>query len=167
MKTFLEFNFAKHKETERRLELLKKVLEKDGLRVESFLNVSKPYIFCYAPLENLDFQGIRIFENGKTMAFQVAKTKETLPYGIARSLEINDLFDQICEFENDKSKAVQVLIKEINKEVRKFFSMSKDAEDELMGKIIDGQSGGDKAGAIVIRNTGTDYANQVFSKFGN
>jgi hypothetical protein len=35
-----------------------------------------------------------------------------------------------------------------------------------MGKIIDGKSGGDKAGAIVVRNAGTDYANQVFSKFG-
>lgn len=166
MKTLLEFNFAKHKETQRRLELLKKVLEKDGLRVDAFFEESKPYIFCHAPLNNLDFQGIRIFENGKTMAFQVAKTKETLPYGMARSLEINDLFDQICEFESDKNKAVEILIKEVNKEIRKFFNMSKNAEDELMGKIIDGQSGGDKAGAIVIRNAGTDYANQVFSKFG-
>jgi hypothetical protein len=166
MKTLLEFNFAKHKQTEKRLSLFKKVLEKDGFRVDEFFNDSKPYIFCYAPLENLDFQGIRIFENGKTMAFQVSKTKDTLPYGIARSLEINDLFDEICSFEPDKFKATKILIEEISIEIRKFFSKSKSAEDELMGKIIDGQSGGDKAGAIVVRNAGTDYANQVFSKFG-
>lgn len=166
MRTLLEFNFAKHKETERRLGLLKKVLEKDGLRVDEFFKDSKPYIFCHAPLENLDFQGIRIFENGKTMSFQVSKTNDTLPYGIARGLEVNDLFDQICEIESDKTKATEILIKEINIEIRKFFSQSKGAEDELMGKIIDGKSGGDKAGAIVIRNAGTDYANQVFSKFG-
>ena len=41
MKTLLEFNFAKHKETERRLGLLKKVLEKDGLRVDEFFKESK------------------------------------------------------------------------------------------------------------------------------
>ena len=100
------------------------------------------------------------------MSFQVSKTKDTLPYGIARGLEVNDLFDQICEIESDKTKATEILIKEINIEIRKFFSQSKGAEDELMGKIIDGKSGGDKAGAIVVRNAGTDYANQVFSKFG-
>lgn len=166
MKTLLEFNFAKHKETQKRLEILKKVLEKDGLRVDKFFEDSKPYIFCHAPLSNLDFEGIRIFENGKTMSFQIAKTKDSLPYGQARGLEINDLFDQICEFESNKDSAAETLVKEINKEIRKFFSQSKNAEDELMGKIIDGQSGGDKAGAIVIRNTGTDYANHVFSKFG-
>lgn len=166
MKTFLEFTFAKHKETEERLKLVKKILEKDGMRVDDFFDDGKPYIFCFNPLNNLDFEGIRIFENGKTMSFQVCKTKDTLPYGIARSLDINDLFNQICETEEDKKEATETLIKEVSKEIRKFFRQSKMAEDELMGKIIDGQTSGDKAGSIVVRNTGTDYANQVYSKSG-
>lgn len=166
MKTFLEFTFAQHKETIDRLALVKKILEKDGFRVDEFFDDKKPYIFCFNPLENLDFQGIRIFENGKTMSFQVCKNKDTLPYGIARGLDINDLFDQICEFETDKKEATESLIKEVAKEIRKFFRQSKNAEDEMMNKIIDGQSSGDKAGSIVVRNAGTDYANQVYSKSG-
>jgi hypothetical protein len=166
MKTFLEFAFAQHKETEERLNLVKKILEKDGLRVDSFLSESKPYIFCFNPLNNLDFEGIRIFENGQTMSFQVCKTKETLPYGLARALDINDLFNQICNVEAEKKEATETLVKEVALEIRKFFKHSKFAEDELMGKIIDGQSAGDKAGSIVVRNTGTDYSNQVYSKNG-
>lgn len=166
MKTFLEFTFAKHKESEERLGLVKKILEKDGIKVDSFFDEGKPYIFCFNPLNNLDFEGIRIFENGKTMSFQVCKTKDTLPYGIARSLDINDLFNQICETEEDKKEATETLVKEVSKEIRKFFRQSKMAEDELMGKIIDGQTSGDKVGSIVVRNAGTDYANQVYSKSG-
>jgi hypothetical protein len=166
MKTFLEFAFAQHKESIDRLGLVKKILEKDGLRVDSFFEESKPYIFCFNPLNNLDFEGIRIFENGKTMSFQVCKTKDTLPYGIARALDINDLFNQICELNSDKQEATDLLVKEVSKEIRKFFRQSKNAEDEMMNKIIDGQSSGDKAGSIVVRNAGTDYSNQVYSKSG-
>jgi len=166
MKTFLEFTFAKQKETENRLSIVKKILEKDGLKVDEFFQNTKPYIFCFNPLNNLDFEGIRIFENGKTMAFQVCKTKDTLPYGSPRSLDLNELFNQINEVEPEKYKATETLVKEVAKEIRKFFNLSKMAEDELMGKIIDGQTRGDKVGSIVVRNAGTDYANQVYSKFG-
>ena len=73
------------------------------------------------------------------MSFQVSKTNDTLPYGIARSLEVNDLFDQICEIETDKTKATEILIKEINTEIRKFFSQSKGAEDYLKDKMGSGK----------------------------
>ena len=164
MITFLEYSYAQKKESKMRLKLIKKCLEKDGLKVDDMTEDVKPYIFCYTPLKNLSFDGIRIFENGSTMSFQTSKKKETLPYGVAREMPVNELFYQICEFQPDKDKATEELVKEISKMVRTFFKQSKEAEDELMGRSIDGQTGGDKAGAIVVRNTGTDYANNIYSK---
>jgi hypothetical protein len=166
MITFLEYSYAKNKETKKRLLLVKKCLEKDGLKVEDVTNDVKPYIFCFAPLKNLSFEGIRIFENGSTMSFQAAKKKTTLPYGLPREIPVNDMFYQISEFESDKMKASEELVKEIAKLVRNFFKQSKVAEDDLMGKVIDGTSGSDKAGAIVIRNMDANqsYSNTVMSK---
>jgi hypothetical protein len=165
MITFLEYSYAQKKESKQRLSLIKKCLEKDGLKVDDVTEDVKPYIFCYTPLKNLSFDGVRIFENGSTMSFQTSKSKDTLPYGMSREMPINDLFYQICEFQSDKTKATEELIREIAKILRIFFKHSKEAEDELMGRVIDGQSGNDKAGAIVVRNAGTDYSNNIYSKF--
>jgi len=166
MKTFLEYSYAKNKETKKRLLLIKKCLEQDGLKVDDVTDDVKPFIFCHTPLKNLSFDGIRIFENGSTMSFQTAKKKSTLPYGVARELPVNDIFYQIQEFQPDQEKAAEELSKEIAKLVRKFFKQSKIAEDDLMGKVIDGSSGSDKAGAIVIRNMDANnaYSNTIMSK---
>jgi hypothetical protein len=166
MITFLEYSYAKNKETKRRLLLVKKCLEKDGLKVEDVTDDVKPYIFCYTPLKNLSFDGVRIFENGSTMSFQTAKNKTTLPYGMPRELSVNDMYIQIAEVEPDKEKATEELVKEVAKVIRGFFKQSKIAEDDLMGKVIDGTSGSDKAGAIVIRNMDANqaYSNTIMSK---
>lgn len=166
MITFLEYSYAKIKESKKKLELVKKCLEKDGLKVSEVTEDVKPFIYCYTPLKNLSFDGIRIFENGSTMSFQVSKSKDTLPYGMPREIPVNDMFYQISEFESDPSKASEELVKEIAKLVRNFFKQSKLAEDDLMGKVIDGTTGNDKAGAIVIRNMDANqaYSNTIMSK---
>ena len=166
MGTFLEYSYAKTEESRIKLRLIKKCLEKDGLKCEEIVDDVKPYLFCYTPLNNLSFEGIKISENGSTMSFQTSKNKNTLPYGTPRELPVNDMFFQIKEIKPDQEKAMEILVKEVAKLVRHFFMQSKVAEDDLMGKVIDGTSGSDKAGSIVVRNmdASNSYSNQIYSK---
>ena len=73
---------------------------------------------------------------------------------------------QIKEIKPNQEKAMEILVKEVAKLVRHFFMQSKVAEDDLMGKVIDGTSGSDKAGSIVVRNmdASNSYSNQIYSK---
>lgn len=168
MKTFLEFHNVIDQETKEDLEMLLHVLRKDGLRVEDFLESGDmPYIFCYNPLEDTSFQGVRIYKHGTILAFKVAKFPDSQPYGAAYNIDLQGMYDALIEDKKEKKEALKELCKKVCEEMRKFFRKSKIAEDKIVKSQIRDPDALDGAGQIVIRNTGTDYSNNVYSNNKN
>jgi hypothetical protein len=163
---FNEYVNRHHFMAKKRLRLLKRVLEKDGLEVEDFTHDNQdPYIFVYSYPVSTTFQGVRFYMHGEILAFRTQKKPETQPYGEAYELDVQTMLVDVFETEDDKSEKniTKILMKLIGREVRNHFKKEKVAEEELLtGQISNAK---DAAGQIVIRNTGTDYSNTVFSKF--
>jgi|APGre2960657373_1045057.scaffolds.fasta_scaffold00093_20 hypothetical protein len=168
MKTFLEFNNMLEQHTKEDLEMLLYIFEKDGLRVESFLDSEDiPYIFIYNPLEDTSFQGVRVYKLGDILAFKVQRYPESKSYGKAYPIEIQDMYDNFIADKKTKEEAVKELRKILCKNMRDFFKKSKVAEDKIVRSQIHDPDALDGAGQIVIRNTGTDYSNTVYSNNKN
>lgn len=168
MKTYLEFYNILKQEKQEDLETLMFVLRKDGLRVEDFSELDEnPYIYCYNPLEDTSFQGVRIYKHGDILAFKVAKFPDSQPYGAAYSIDLQGMYDALIEEKKEKKDALKELCKKVSAEMRKFFRKSKVAEDKIVKSQVRDPDALDGAGQITIRNTGTDYSNQVYNNNKN
>ena len=165
-KTFEDFIDKKQRDSLKQLGLLKKLLEKNGMKVESFLEsneMNDPYIYCANPLGGSSFGGIRIYKIGDCLAFRIQKENQTHPYGTAYPLNIEDMFHDLLSEKNiDKLKAGKQIIEMVGKEIKRFFEKSIDAErDERKGNV---EGDADKAGNVLVRTTGTDYSSLVYNK---
>jgi predicted type IV restriction endonuclease len=159
--SFGEFLTKKRHEAVKKLDLVRKLLESQGFRVNNFLDEdfddNEPYIYCFNPVQTPDsFEGIRIYRIGNEIAFRTQKQDKTHPYGKAYTIPIEELFEYFLE-DMDEKKAGEEIIKVVSKEVKKFFEKSIRAEQELSNLEIAGDS-------VIARTTGTDYSNQVFNK---
>jgi len=163
---FNEYVNRHHFMAKKRLRLLMNVLEKDGLKVEDFTHDEhEPYIFVYAYPVPTTFEGVRFYMHGDILAFKTQKKPETQPYGEAYELDLQTMLMDIFDNEKDKSEKhiTKVLMKLVGRELRDHFKKAKAAEQDLLtGQVTDDKR---TAGQIVIRNTGTDYSNTVFSKW--
>lgn len=161
--SFGSFVDKKKREANHQLQLLKKVLEEDGFKVENFLHEDDdddPYIFCYSSLNSGDFRGIRVYKIGDQIAFRVQKENKTHPYGAAYSLPVEEMFDSFLSDEISRKKAGDKVSKAICSEIRKFFEKSHKAERDERQNIIDK----DPAGSVMVRTTGTDYSALIHSR---
>ena len=164
--TFGEFLDKKKRESLKQLTLLKQLLERSGMKVESFLEneeVDEPYVFCWSPHGGSSFGGIRIYKLGNQIAFRVQKENKTHPYGSAYPLEVEDMFnDFVSEEQVDEKKAGEMVIEHIAREIKRFFEKSIDAEKDEREELIDKER--EAAGNVLVKSTGTDYSNLVYSK---
>lgn len=165
IKTFTDFLDKKQRDSLKQLEIVQKVLERNGMRVENFLDIDKnedPYIFCLNPSRNTSFDGVRIYKIGETLAFRIQKENKTHPYGKAYALKVEEIFNDLMgEEEIDQKKAGMKVIELIGKELKKFFEKSQDAETDERQHNVDGDL---NAGNVLIRATGTDYSSLVYNK---
>jgi hypothetical protein len=161
-RSFGEFVDKKKRESVRHLELVKKLLEHTGMKVDNFLMTDEddhdPYIFCHNPAKSGSFDGIRIYKIGNDLAFRVQKESKTHPFGSAYPLPIESMFyDFMADKDVDNKKAGQKVIDAVGKEVRKFFDKSVEAERSYNKEI-------EKDGNVLVRTSGTDYSSLVYSK---
>ena len=157
--TFREFVDKKTRQSKKQLNTLYKILEKEGISVSNHLESDDPYIFVSAPGSKLSFDGVRVYKIGNDIAFRVQKEADTHPYGKAYSLDVEGMFDDYISDDMDEQKAGTEVMKSVVEEIRGFFNKSSEAEREL--RNADTDSARDPLGKVVLRSTGTDYANQV------
>lgn len=161
-KSFGSFVDKKKRESIRQLELMKKILEQNNFKVRDFLNEqdSDPYIFCYNPLKNSSFEGIRVYKIGNELAFRIQKESQTHPYGSAYPLPVESMFNDFLTDGGDEDEVSKQLIEAIGKEINNFFEKSSKAE-ESSRKLSYNK---DSAGSVLVRSTGTDYASLIYNK---
>lgn len=158
MEIFNEFIDKKQREARRHLHILRQILENHKLKVEDYRDDEEPYIYVKAP-DSLSFGGIRIYKVANQVAFRIQREQKTHPYGKAYSLDIEDMFSDYMSDNIEEEEAGKKVMKSLVQEVQQFFEKSKNAEQ----KIKRGEFDRDFLDGIVLRNTGTDYANQVTS----
>ena len=142
---------------------MKKILEQNNFKVKDFLNEqdSDPYIFCYNPLKNSSFEGIRVYKIGNELAFRIQKESQTHPYGSAYPLPVESMFnDFLTDSDGDENEVSKQLIEAIGKEINNFFEKSSKAE-ESSRKLSYNK---DSVGSVLVRSTGTDYASLIYNK---
>ena len=162
MRGFGNFLDKKARESKRQLEVIQKVLEKQGMEVSGFLEDEDPYLFLRSKSNGLSFEGVRIYKIGSNLAYRVQKEEKTHPFGKAYNLDIEGMFeDLISDTENNEEKAGQEVIKAINKEFARFFEKSSEAEKETRAGEFDQRS--DPSGRITVNASAgaNDYSNTI------
>jgi len=164
-KSFGDFMNKKKRDGIDHLNIVEKILRNNGLKVENFINEDNegdPYVFCYNPLQNASFNGVRIYILGDQLAFRVQNEKNTHPYGSAYPLNIEEMFHDFLSDKNlDKEKAGKKVIESISKEIKKFFEKSSQIEKDERGTGIDGE---ESSGNVIASTMGTDYSSLIHSK---
>lgn len=141
-KTFSEFVDKKKRESIKQLKLVKKLLENQGLKVESFLEPSDDdnYIYCSNPSKSGSVGGVRIYKIGDQICFRIQKENKTHPYGSAYSIPIEEMFHDFLGEKSDEIKAGKRVIEAIGKEIISFFEKSEKADRDYrkdgMGDVI-------------------------------
>lgn len=160
-RTFKEFIGQKTRESKKQLKTVKKVLEKQGFTVDSFLDdEDDPYIYVRADSKDLSFEGVRIYKIADIMAYRVQKEKDTHPYGKAYELNLESLFNNLMAENGDEAKSGQEVIKSVGEQFKKFFKNSMSAERDLRSLEVEQ----DPESGIAIRNTNLDYGSMIGGK---
>jgi hypothetical protein len=156
-RTFGDFVNKKKRDGIKHLEIMEKLLRKQGLRVESFLggDSDDPYVYCFNPGKNTSFDGIRIYSIAGKLAFRVQKENKTHPYGRAYPLDLELMFEDFLQDEGmDEQKAGKKVVEAVGQELKRFFDKSVEAE---RGERETGLES-DKEDGIGVRAGVTDYA---------
>ncbi len=158
---FFEFVDRKQREAIKQLQIIKRILTRFEFQIASHLHNKSddPYLFVYNPDSTTNF-GIRIYKIGNQMAYRIQRKEKTHPYGQARSLDIETMWDDILSDNQDDEGAAKELMQSLADELKDFFKKSAKAEKENR------RNKGDRSplGAVDIRgSTGTDYSNTVTS----
>jgi hypothetical protein len=164
-RSFGEFVDKKKRDAFRQLRLIEKLLVTKGFKVENFLNEDSedPYVFCFNPVKNTSFDGIRIYKIGNILAFRIQKESETHPYGNAYQMKIEEMFDDLMSEEGiDEKEAGKRVIEAIAHEIRRFFEKSEEAEQEERSGACGSPYGDDNK--LDVRSTPCDYSSQIYSK---
>ena len=157
MQQFLEFIDRKQREGKKHLKLIERLLRKGGFNVYSHLEDEDSYIFVKAPNNKLSFDGIRVYEIGEMIAYRIQKEENTHPYGKAYMLDVEDMFNDFMSENMHEEQAGKKVIESVVDELKKFFSKSGKAEEELKDQGQDGTG-------LIIKAGGSDYSSQVMSK---
>lgn len=162
-RSFGDFVNKKKRESIHQLKLVKQLLERNGLKVDNFLDTddddSDPYIFCHSHQKTGSFDGIRIYKIGNDLAFRVQKESKTHPYGSAYPLPIESMFyDFMSDKGVDQKKAGEKVIEYVGKEIKKFFDKSVEADKYHR------ETDSEKDGSLLIKTSGSDYSAMINSK---
>ena len=159
----MQFNeFVNHKERESRkhLKLIKRVLEtaKPSFKVKSFTDDEDPFLFVHAPSDNFTFEGIRIYPIGDSYAYKIQNAEDTHPFGKAYGLNIEKMFSDHMSDDANPKEAAKNVADDIRREIRKFFELTGEAEQDIAGSKVD------DGNRYVLKTGGTDYSSLVFNK---
>lgn len=155
---FLEFVDRKQREAKKHLKLIERLLRKGGMQVYPHLeDEEQPYIFVKSPNHKLSFDGLRVYEIGEMIAYRIQKEEKTHPYGKSYLLDIEDMFNDFMSENMEEDEAGEKVIESVVEELKKFFTKSSKAEQEMR------DSGQDGAG-LIIKTGGTDYSSTVLNK---
>jgi len=160
--SFTNFVDKKMRESKRHLGLIKRLLERQGMALTSHLHEEDPYVFVKSPTKSLSFDGIRIYKVGDITAFRVQKQEETHPYGKAYLLDLEEMFDDYMGDDYQAEEAAQQIIQAVTEEIKRFFTKSSEAEQEIRSAELDQDADG--LGKILVKTQGTDYSSLVTSK---
>lgn len=165
-KSFGEFIDKKKRDATKQLEVVEGILRSSGLKVENFLESTKdPYIFCFNPLKNSSFDGIRIYKIGDQLAFRVQKENKTHPYGRAYPLDVEEMYNDLLSDDGIKeTEAGKKVIEAVSKEVRRFFELSAEAEKD--GRRSDIEDKGNSVGNVSLKPNVMDFGSASFNSKG-
>jgi len=156
MEQFLEFVDRKERESRRHLSILSKALKESGLKVYDHIDKEDSYIFVKSTKDDVPFDGIRIYEVGRALAYRVQKEKDTEPYGKAYPLDLEEMFNDLMGEKMNEEQAGKAVIKGVIKEIKEFFSKSAEAQSNLEDKV--------EPKPLIVKTGGTDYSGMVLSK---
>lgn len=159
--TFMEFVDHKQRESKRHLVILEKVFKKQNVSVKSYTDEDNPYLYIPVPEESLSFGGVRVYQVGDTIAYRVQKKEDTLPFGRAYQLDIEEMYEDFMSDDIKEDDAAQRVVETIADEIQRFFKKSKDAESDFNDMEFDKQLDG--VGKIMLKSSPSDYANSVSS----
>lgn len=161
----MNFNFhsfldKKGREAKKQLGILKEVLEKEGFKVQDFLDGDGDnYIYVKGNLPGLSFGGIRIYRIGDSIAYRIQQEAKTYPYGKAYSLKVSDMFEDLVSDSFKEEEAGKKVMQAITTEIKKFFEVSLRAQQDIQNGNVTRQD--DLLGRILMTSQGTDYANTL------
>jgi hypothetical protein len=165
LKSFGNFVDKKKRDGLNQLRIIEKLLRKEGMKVESFLEQERdPYLFCENPKKDLNFEGVRIYKIGSSIAFRIQKESKTHPYGRAYPIPIEDMFNDFMTDEGvDEQRAGTMVIEAVGKELRRFFDMSLEADKENREAQSEDRASSSAVGAKASVSV-VDYGNLITAK---
>jgi len=141
----------------RKLKIIHHILKLNKIKNKMFLNVDDPFLFVYSTDPECDFEGIRIYSIGRSIAFKIQNRIDTHPYGKAYLLDFENIFNTfMSEKDADEEKAGGKVADTLVDEIKKFFKMSSNAQNKIEK---------DDDNKLMARSGGTDYSSSVYSKF--
>jgi hypothetical protein len=161
MNTFREFVDRKNRRAKKQLKIVEKILKKQNMSVNSFLENDDPYIFLRSNRGGASFEGVRIYKIGGGLAYRIQKEEKTHPYGKAYSLDIESMWDDLIGDKMDEEKAGKTIIKAVKQEFENFFNKSVDAEKQIRSGDFDRKD--NPLGNVMTTSQGSDYSNSVHS----
>ncbi len=162
IETFLEFVNKRKRDGKKHLDILEQVFKRGNMHVKSFMDEDNPYIYVVAPGEGIGFGGVRVYQVGDTIAYRIQKQENTEPYGRPYLLDLEEMYEDFMMDDVNESEAAKRVVQAVTDEVGRFFRKSKEAEDDFRDMQFDRQT--DSMGKIILRPTGSDYANSVYNK---
>ena len=162
METFLEFVNKRRRDGKRHLTILEKVFKHGKLPAKSFMDEDTPYIYLMAPNDERSFGGVRVYQVGDTIAYRVQKQEHTEPFGRPYLLDLDEMYEDFMMDDIKEEEAAKRIVQAVADELTRFFRKSKEAEEDFQDMEFDRQT--DSMGKIILRPTGSDYANSVYNK---
>jgi hypothetical protein len=151
---FSSFIDKKNREARRELGIIRDILSEAKLKVDDFLKDEVPYLFLKNTDKDLDFDGVRIYKIGSSMAYRVQKESKTEPYGEAYLLDVEDIFGDLIT-DMSEEKAANKVKEAVVEEFKSFFRKSVEAQDEIAGE------GGDPQSKIIVNGSAGDLSNAM------
>lgn len=163
MKSFSDFNDREDRKNKEKLHTISLILKSAGYKTHNHLNDhDEPYIFVRKPsqhypiLENLTFNGIRIYTRGKDIiCYRIQNKENTEPFGETYRLDIKKIFQSLVGDVKKREKIGVEVAKYIIEEIKDFFLESAKAEETEPEEDIEGSMG------VVTPSSNNDYANMV------
>lgn len=153
---FASFLEKKSEESKKQLEIIRDVLVEGEFEISDFTKERDPYIFCKSNKQDLDFEGIRIYKIGSSIAYRIQNESQTEPYGKAYSLNVEKAFENLISDMNEE-KAAERIKKLIIQELNSFFEESQKAQEKINAGNLDAQS------QLITRNSVIDISNTTWA----
>jgi hypothetical protein len=156
MKQFLEFVDRRQRDGRKHLKIIERILRNGKFQVYSHIEEDEPYIFVKSP-KKLSFEGIRIYEIGEMIAYRIQKEEKTHPYGKARLLDLEEMFNDFMSENMKEKEAGKKVMQNLIEEIQKFFLRTADAEKEMIDARQDDPG-------LILKTGGTDYSSTVLNR---